>query len=128
MREAALAELCTERAPARLGLGSGLTPSFDDACVGVMAVYRALGKPPPFVIADEPETTDVSARYLRLAREGFFGQPLLDLADALSGEKDLKDCLRNMLEIGATSGADMICGIRAALQASRRGDGEDNQR
>ena len=99
-------------AQAFLGLGGGLTPSFDDACVGAMALCRALGKPVPFTLSDLTVTTDVSARYLRLAQEGYFGEPLHALMAALFGKSDLTESIRNLLNVGATSGSDMLFGVR----------------
>lgn len=96
-----------------LGLGSGLTPSFDDACVGVMALCRAMGRPAPFSLDDLSQTTDVSARYLRLAQEGYFGEPMLNLMDALYGAGSLSEKVEQLLAVGATSGSDMLYGICA---------------
>lgn len=98
-----------------IGLGCGLTPSFDDACVGMMAVFQALGLQAP-VIQDLSVTTDVSARYLRLAQEGFFGQAVLDVVEALwHSQANLQGAIDGLLEVGATSGADMLYGMRFAL-------------
>lgn len=112
--------LCTTDAPHLIGLGMGLTPSFDDACVGVLAVHWALGCPAPFVIDDFDATTDVSARYLRLAQEGYFSEPLMLLMNALFGCGSLENSLQGLLSVGATSGADMIHGIVVALQQAKR--------
>lgn len=109
--ERARQALQNEQAQNYLGLGSGLTPSFDDACVGVMALCRAMGRPPPFHLKDVSQTTDVSARYLHLAREGYFGEPLLRLMDALYGAGDLPESVEQLLAVGATSGSDMLYGI-----------------
>lgn len=99
-----------------LGLGPGLTPAFDDACVGAMAVCRAGGWPVPFTLCDLSVTTDVSARYLRLAQEGFFGQPLGDAVEALFSGVDIVGSLRRLAAVGATSGHDMLRGMMLLLQ------------
>ncbi len=115
-RERALKALCTADAPAYIGLGCGLTPSFDDACTGVLAVYRAAGLPAPFTIRDFSVTTDVSARYLRLAQEGYFGDVLIRLIDAVAENSDIPGRLRELLAVGATSGADIAMGMRFAFR------------
>lgn len=115
-RKQACEALCTENGGAFIGLGPGLTPSYDDACVGMMAVFCANGRKIPFVLPDLSVTTDVSARYLRLAREGYFGMALKQVIDALYSDGDLKDCIRTLLHVGATSGSDMLYGMRRALQ------------
>ncbi len=107
--------LITAEAPGFLGLGSGLTPSFDDACVGVMAVCRALGKPAPFVLTDLSRTTDVSARYLQLAQEGYFGEAICRVMAALFGEGSLLESVQSLKNIGATSGCDMLYGMTQIL-------------
>lgn len=102
-----------------LGLGSGLTPSFDDACVGMAAVYTAVGCPIP-PLSDLAVTTDVSARYLQLAQEAYFGQPLLDLIQALwQDESALPEAVHHLEAVGATSGRDMLYGVRLALRKFR---------
>ena len=117
-REAALAALTTPQAPQWLGLGPGLTPSFDDACVGLLAVCRAAGKPAPFQFTDFSATTDVSARYLRLAQEGYFCEPLCELAEALFSpgkSAGVRQRVIRMAAYGATSGKDVLRGVGAGL-------------
>jgi hypothetical protein len=115
VRAQAEAALTDETARRWLGLGGGLTPSFDDACVGVMALCRALGRPAPFELEDMSATTDVSARYLRLAREGYFGQPLWNLMRALF-RGGVSKAVGELLAVGASSGADMLHGVAVALE------------
>lgn len=103
---------------AYLGLGSGLTPSFDDACVGMAAAYTAMGLPLP-PLGDLSVTTDVSARYLRLAQEGYFGEPLLAMIHALwADEAAIAGAVQTLLAVGASSGSDMLYGVRVALTAA----------
>lgn len=103
-----------------LGLGGGLTPSFDDACVGMAAVYTAIGRPLP-QLEDLSVTTDVSARYLRLAQKGYFGQPLLSLIHALwNNAAGIPAAVRDLEHVGATSGSDMIYGLKLALADNAR--------
>ena len=98
-----------------LGLGPGLTPAFDDACVGAMAARRALGAVAPFRLNSLADTTDVSARYLQLAAEGYFGQPLCDLLAAVYGAGNFECALQSLLAVGATSGRDMLAGVWLAM-------------
>ena len=119
LRNRADAALLEGRWQEFLGLGSGLTPSFDDACVGMAAVYTAVGCPIP-PLSDLAVTTDVSARYLQLAQEAYFGQPLLDLIHALwQDESALQEAVHHLEAVGATSGRDMLYGVRLALRKFR---------
>ncbi len=119
LRNRADAALLEGRWQEFLGLGSGLTPSFDDACVGMAAVYTAVGCPIP-PLSDLAVTTDVSARYLQLAQEAYFGQPLLDLIHALwQDESALPEAVHHLEAVGATSGRDMLYGVRLALRKFR---------
>ncbi len=98
-----------------IGLGAGLTPSFDDACVGYMAVCRALGVESRLIISTDTDTTDISLRYLKLAQNGYFGEPVCRVINALTGEDNLEASLELLKSIGATSGCDMIYGMRLAI-------------
>ena len=119
LRNRADAALLEGRWQEFLGLGGGLTPSFDDACVGMAAVYTAVGCPIP-PLSDLAVTTDVSARYLQLAQEAYFGQPLLDLIQALwQDESALPEAVHHLEAVGATSGRDMLYGVRLALRKFR---------
>lgn len=103
-----------------LGLGSGLTPSFDDACVGMAAIYTATGRSLP-PLEDLSVTTDVSARYLRLAQRGYFGEPLLALIHALwKNHAGIPAAAQALEAVGASSGSDMIYGVRLALAHGSR--------
>ncbi len=99
-----------------IGLGSGLTPSFDDACVGYTAICCALGLPNKLAIDEKTDTTDVSLRYLKLAQKGYFGEPICRVINSLVGDDDLALSLEMLKNVGATSGLDMIFGIRIAIE------------
>lgn len=116
LRRRAEEALCSSHAGSFIGLGSGLTPSYDDALVGTMAFYRAKGLPPPWDALDCTETTDVSARYLRLASEGYFGEPLCQLMEALHVQADLTAAVRQLIQVGASSGCDMLHGVLIACK------------
>lgn len=114
LRDRVDTSLQTNDFEAFFGLGIGLTPSFDDACIGVMAVSRVLGESVPQV-ADLSMTTDISAHYLRLAMMGFFSQPVLEVIDALFTPTKLIRSIQALQAFGATSGCDMIHGMRQRL-------------
>lgn len=117
VRTAASAALLAGDGRTYLGLGAGLTPAFDDACVGAMAMRRALGAAAPFRLPPLGVTTDVSARYLALAQEGYFGEPLCDAVAALFGATAFEPAVARLLAVGATSGADMLAGMALGLQS-----------
>ena len=124
-RDAALASR------ALVGRGPGLTPSGDDAIVGLLAVVHracfdasmaevaALARSVVTPLLDR--TTPISAHYLRLALDGHMGEHLTALADAcLRGrfvDRALLACVRNT---GATSGRDALVGVAAGLSLVAR--------
>lgn len=119
-RERAIHAMNNEEWKNCIGLGYGLTPSFDDACVGWMAYMQTRGKPFPH-LDDLSMTTDVSARYLHLAQEGYFGDPLLKLIQAIFSHKHLEEAVRQLAIVGATSGYDMMEGVRLAILKEKQG-------
>ena len=136
---AALQESCRtldDRLAARqvkrlIGWGEGLTPAGDDFLVGLLAGLDTLVRGEPArlqfrdtlaatVVGLADQTTSLSAHYLHLAAAGHVGEPLLSLRDALTAEPlahVIDDALRSVLAIGATSGADTVSGLLAALAA-----------
>ena len=118
IRQQADAALLSGDLQACLGLGQGLTPSFDDACVGAMAICLSTGAQMPH-FRDTAVTTDISARYLRLASEGYFSQPVLDVIDAIYGVKPVAPALRSLLSVGSSSGSDTLYGICIKLREQR---------
>ena len=129
---AALDTARAAQAVARLiGWGEGLTPSGDDFVIGVCAGFdglldddarrtalrRALSAT---IGASLSRTTRISAHHLQLAAHGHYSEPLLDVRDALLSvdpSHALEDALRRACALGATSGADMVAGLLAALRA-----------
>lgn len=112
---------------ALVGSGQGLTPSGDDALVGMLAaLYRAGGGAPALrcrqLLAScirllLGRTTTISAHYLRLALDGHFGEHLTDLIDHLvPGAVPDPDLVARLRAIGATSGADALVGVLGGLQ------------
>ena len=111
-----------------IGLGKGLTPSFDDALVGVMCCSSAriqdsvtplFGGRKKFYSFIKGKTTEVSCKYLCCACENRYSQKLVELTDAISCENrpDLMPCIERAAETGATSGMDMLWGIAAVCKS-----------
>jgi hypothetical protein len=113
------------------GWGEGLTPAGDDFLVGIAAALQAplpgraarqhvLAALGPALRACSERTTPIAAHYLRLAGDGHFDAPLLALRDALLAWRDaaaVDAALERLLDIGASSGADMLGGLLAGLDA-----------
>jgi hypothetical protein len=110
-----------------VGNGVGLTPSGDDAIVGIIAVLHRCVSPnvspralDALAVALEPvldRTTAISAHFLRLALRGEFGERLVTVVDACctpSGPD--AEALDRLLATGATSGADALAGVAAAAE------------
>jgi hypothetical protein len=109
-----------------VGRGPGLTPAGDDALVGMLAVLHRATPPecaapvlarlqralPPLL----DRTTPISAHYVRLALRGAFTEHLTAVVDALAAGGEPSDGqLERLLATGATSGADALAGVVAAL-------------
>jgi hypothetical protein len=116
---------------ALVGNGPGLTPSGDDALVGLLAVLHRVG--PTELCSDALRllaesldallcrTTTIGAHYLRLAIDGHFGEHLTDLVDALgSGNGVRAEQVARVRATGATSGADALVGVVAGLRLLRK--------
>ncbi|MBE5771273.1 MAG: bifunctional 4-hydroxy-2-oxoglutarate aldolase/2-dehydro-3-deoxy-phosphogluconate aldolase [Clostridiales bacterium] len=92
-----------------IGLGKGTTPAGDDAIVGVLSIFGwncSLLTP---ALLDR--TTDISARYLRCAQEGYFSAPVQRVVQELS-----LAAMEELAQFGATSGADMLLGMAVACK------------
>ena len=114
-----------------VGWGEGLTPAGDDVLVGLLAGLDALRHGDSrrlmfhctlgaAVAACALRTTPIAAHGLRLAGAGHFNAPLLAVRDALLAEprdEAVDDALQRALNIGASSGADALCGLLLALHA-----------
>jgi len=112
------------------GLGEGLTPAGDDCLVGALAVVHRFARS---WLHANPEigacvartsaaaTTDLAREFVAHALAGHFADSLIDLMTAESVD-GVRRAATRLLDSGATSGADTLCGIRlalAALDASR---------
>ncbi|HTX73834.1 MAG TPA: DUF2877 domain-containing protein [Rectinemataceae bacterium] len=121
-----------------VGRGPGLTPSGDDFLCGWLAALRcgagsADGAPAPgpaealsrATAQSLDATTDISASLLRCAMQGFWPEPLADLAAALADEREFEAirALDELCRFGHSSGADIATGFLFGLatQADRGG-------
>jgi hypothetical protein len=109
-----------------VGHGPGSTPSGDDVLVGIFAVLTASRSGTAGAAAartlDEmmrpflPGTTDISTQLLRQASQGLVGRAVHELICAISGETNLQPlraAVHRVVEMGATSGADICMGLLA---------------
>jgi len=115
------------------GLGPGLTPSGDDFIAGVLLALALVREQRPdaelgeiaalLVETAAPRTHEISAAYLRAAHAGEAGEPWHPLLAAISigDPQPLRDAVDRVLEIGETSGADMLAGFIAGLSAVHGG-------
>jgi hypothetical protein len=110
-----------------IGLGEGLTPAGDDFLVGVLAVARRFR---PGFLVDHPDvgralaaardrTTVIAGAFLIEALEDSFSEAVIALATA-SCLSAARTALADLLEMGATSGADTAAGMRLGLDALAR--------
>jgi len=108
-----------------VGRGVGVTPSGDDAIVGVLAVLHRCAL--PSVAADPVDalttavppllerTSPISAHFLRLALRGELGERLVSVVDACCTPTGPDPAaIDRLLATGATSGADALAGVIAA--------------
>ena len=111
---------------ALVGLGPGLTPSGDDALVGLLAALHRLAPAGDASLAllaaavrtHLHRTGDISAHYLRLAVDGHVGERLVALCDALAvgADRDVDAATASVAATGATSGADALLGVVAGVR------------
>ena len=114
-----------------LGLGTGMTPSGDDFCWGLVTVmnmphgpfsaaYRQFGE--RLAVNAAGRTTDLSAAMLRQAASGRVRERVLKLLQALAAGEEpvIRAAAGAVLEIGALSGTDQAVGIYAGLDLAVR--------
>jgi hypothetical protein len=108
-----------------IGLGEGLTPAGDDCVLGALAAIHRLA--PEWLSSDRSllhrladaasrRTTDVARDFLLEALDGRFAEPVLALLTAPAPAR-AEQAARELLAMGATSGADTLCGIRLGCRA-----------
>ena len=108
------------------GRGAGLTPAGDDLLAGWMAIHWLLYGPTPHVIAAcqqilavaRQQTHLLSQCWLGYAAKGMVALPIKVLLDAITQEDDrgLETATQKVLEMGATSGYDVIQGMLLGLE------------
>ena len=113
------------------GLGPGLTPSGDDVLAGLLA-FRSWaevagrwpdGAPLRTAIREAAvhRTTRLAGQLLAAAEHGHVAVPLAGLLASLLGRRaTFPPDVSGLLAIGATSGADLLGGVRLAGRAWRR--------
>ena len=103
-----------------IGLGPGLTPSFDDIIVGMIAVLVSDHRFKPKIqqlktamqaLPLETLTTTISATFLKYALKGQFSLSVLNVIERLKQHKYDHCAIHNLLNYGHTSGADLLLGI-----------------
>lgn len=121
-----------------VGLGSGLTPSGDDVLSGFMASLwwfcNSFGigiedaeKINRAIVAQAEHTTLLSRQILDHASRGEVNEKVERLLESLlaGSEKEVEGETRGVMEVGETSGIDMLVGIlfgiRVGLEIGRRG-------
>lgn len=114
-----------DAACALIGFGEGLTPAGDDCVLGALAAVHRLapgwlaaraGQPDRLAEAARSRTTDLARDFLLEALDGRFAEPVLALLTAPTDDQAEKAAGR-LLSMGATSGADTLCGIRLGCGA-----------
>jgi hypothetical protein len=109
-----------------IGRGGGLTPAGDDMLVGIMGALavlpserynRLFGMVRRVVEREKGRTHPVAAHFLCEAARGRYVERVKLLLEALSdpGEKRLEDAIGRVLKYGASSGADLMCGMLLAF-------------
>ncbi len=99
-----------------LGFGEGLTPSFDDFVSGMLLADRRarLGKlsiPADFLAKADARTTRQSAQQLRFAEMGLLNAKIELFVDRLLTEKVSSAMIVQAMNMGHSSGTDLVCGI-----------------
>lgn len=103
-----------------IGLGPGLTPSFDDIIVGMLAVIssdcRFDNQIRQLKFAFERLslhllTTTVSASFLTYALQGKFSLLVLQVINSFAQHKYHHSSIKNLSNYGHTSGSDLLLGI-----------------
>jgi hypothetical protein len=114
-----------EVASGLIGLGPGLTPSGDDALVGIEAALHAVDSPSAGFLAlalddVEDRTTALAATLLRHAAAGEFAERLHTLLAGLLGSDDrtIATAIDRAAAWGATSGTDCLLGVLIGLDVA----------
>ncbi|MDX1301455.1 DUF2877 domain-containing protein [Photobacterium sp.] len=110
----------------KIGTGQGLTPSFDDALVGVLAVIYLSGKEDKYIpmiiealqqIDINMQTTSISKSFIEDAVKGDVSYPLYRLILAFNKDINRKQFeINQFIKHGHTSGLDTLLGIGLAFE------------
>jgi hypothetical protein len=115
-----------------LGLGRGLTPSFDDLASGVLLALNRWGSPleAPEWLPDlnlavtqsaRQKTTTLSTNMIENAAHGYADERLLSGIDGLlTGQPAPDQCARALVHFGSSSGADALVGMAIAILAWKK--------
>jgi hypothetical protein len=108
-----------------VGLGPGLTPSGDDALIGLAAALHALRHSARGFLHEaigdaHVRTTAVAATLLRHAAAGEFSERVQRLLAALLGDDDaaVAPAIERAMAWGATSGTDCLVGVLFGLDVA----------
>ena len=100
------------------GLGPGLTPSGDDVLAGILLVASLTERFSPSELrtaVDTARTHDISRSFLRWAANGYSIEPVHVLLQAIATGRPSDEAEHAVAVIGATSGHDLLLGLRLAL-------------
>jgi hypothetical protein len=113
------------------GGGIGLTPSSDDLLVGYMSVYLASSKAKDNIHFEEAlkltqvmgekaaeRTNLISGAFLKQCGMGLLSEDMAELIYALYSDSEadaIRLCGKRILEVGSTSGTDMLTGVVLAM-------------
>lgn len=107
-----------------IGRGMGLTPSGDDFLQGLLFINEIVpilghvfNEELKKLISLGGLTTDISINYYRCAFSKMYSSTLIELYDTIeSGNpKEMRRCIYELLELGNTSGADILSGILTGI-------------
>ena len=115
------------------GCGLGLTPSSDDLLTGYLATRYLLERDAnarqslaQAAVAAAHKTNRISATFLLQSGEGLANEAVIDLFRLAGQGRDTERAIRRILEIGSSSGADMLAGIALALRQHHGGTNSDS--
>ncbi|MCL6574357.1 MAG: DUF2877 domain-containing protein, partial [Bacillus sp. (in: Bacteria)] len=117
-----------------IGLGPGLTPSGDDFLVGFFTIFNMKNSPffsyrslcEEVALKAKLLTNDISYMALKKASTGNVRESIITLINSIisGNEKDLSLSLNRVLNIGSTSGTDIVLGLVSGLKANLKVGGQ----
>lgn len=106
-----------------IGLGLGLTPSGDDFITGMLYSFSFFARKSRraaqyFTMLSKAvkvktcRTSEISREYLLCACEGLYYEIVTEVLESLTeDDRDIEGSVLRLLSVGASSGADILCGI-----------------